>query len=55
MVSIIHAKLMAAELKNGTLKIVPGGHFTPITHAGRINELISEFLGTGIVSENSSN
>ena len=46
MVSINHAKLMAAELKMGTLKIVPGGHFTPITRAGRINELISDFLGT---------
>jgi pimeloyl-ACP methyl ester carboxylesterase len=45
-----HASEMAEQIKNSTLAIVPGGHFTPITHAVRINKLISDFLGISIIS-----
>ena len=46
-VSITHTRQMAAELRNGALAIVPGGHFTPITQAERIHGLIADFLGIG--------
>jgi pimeloyl-ACP methyl ester carboxylesterase len=43
-VSASHAGQMAQWLPNGTLAIVAGGHFTPVTHARQVNELIAEFL-----------
>jgi pimeloyl-ACP methyl ester carboxylesterase len=50
-VSIEHAREMAARIKNGTIAVVPGGHFTPITQAARINRLIADFLGISTISE----
>ncbi|WP_054700233.1 alpha/beta fold hydrolase [Desulfosarcina cetonica] len=44
-VSLAHARQMAEALGHGTLAIVPGGHFTPVTHARRVNALIAAFLG----------
>ncbi|MEE4113235.1 MAG: alpha/beta fold hydrolase [Desulfobacteraceae bacterium] len=44
-VSTSHARLMAEWLVHGSLAIVAGGHFTPVTQARRINALIAEFLG----------
>jgi pimeloyl-ACP methyl ester carboxylesterase len=49
-VTTAHAKEMAAQMKHGTLVIVNGGHFTPITHATGINRLISDFLGINSIS-----
>jgi pimeloyl-ACP methyl ester carboxylesterase len=43
-VSTSHARLMAEWLANGSLAIVAGGHFTPVTQALRVNALIDEFL-----------
>jgi pimeloyl-ACP methyl ester carboxylesterase len=43
-VRIAHAKKMADSLKNGTLKIVPGGHSTPVTHPIEVNAAIGAFL-----------
>jgi pimeloyl-ACP methyl ester carboxylesterase len=43
-VSVSHARQMSEQLANGFLAIIPGGHFTPITHARRVNRLIAEFL-----------
>lgn len=43
-VSISHARQMAEQLAHGSLVIIPGGHFTPITQALRVNRLIAEFL-----------
>lgn len=44
LVSTSHARLMAEWLANGSLAIIKGGHFTPVTQARRVNELIAEFL-----------
>jgi pimeloyl-ACP methyl ester carboxylesterase len=44
-VSLSHARYMAKWLANGSLAILPGGHFTPVTEARRVNALIVEFLG----------
>jgi pimeloyl-ACP methyl ester carboxylesterase len=49
-VTIEHALQMAARIKNGTIAIVPGGHFTPITQAPRVNRLIAEFLEISTIS-----
>jgi pimeloyl-ACP methyl ester carboxylesterase len=46
-VSIAHARQMAKELANGSLDIIPGGHFTPVTQARRVNNLIADFFGIG--------
>jgi len=46
-VSISHARQMAEKLADGSLAVIPGGHFTPITQARRVNGLIAEFLGIG--------
>ena len=46
-VSVSHARRMAAALGNGTLAILPGGHFTPVTQARRVNGLIDAFLDKG--------
>jgi pimeloyl-ACP methyl ester carboxylesterase len=46
-VSITHARQMAKELANGSLDIIPGGHFTPVTQARRVNNLIADFFGIG--------
>lgn len=43
-VSASHARLMAEWLPNGSLAIIAGGHFTPVTQARRVNELIADFL-----------
>jgi len=43
-VSTSHACLMAEWLANGSLAIIAGGHFTPVTQAQRVNELMLEFL-----------
>ena len=43
-VSTSHARLMAEWLANGSLAIIAGGHFTPVTQARRVNDLIAEFL-----------
>jgi len=51
-VSIAHARQMAKCLSNGTLAVVPGGHFTPITRAERIKGLIADFLAIGVTSSN---
>ncbi len=47
-VSIDHAQQMADLLPHGSLKVVPGGHSTPITHSKQVNEAIAEFLGIPI-------
>ena len=39
-----HARQMAETLPHGSLKIIPGGHFTPLTHPQRVNGLIADFL-----------
>lgn len=44
-ISIAHARQMANLLANGFLKIVPGGHATPVTHSNAVNEAIAKFLG----------
>jgi pimeloyl-ACP methyl ester carboxylesterase len=44
-VSIAHARQMAKELANASLAIIPGGHFTPVTQAQRVNHLIADFFG----------
>jgi pimeloyl-ACP methyl ester carboxylesterase len=44
MVTISHSRLLAELLPHGTLAVIPGGHSTPVTHPGRINRLIAEFL-----------
>ena len=31
----------------GSLAVIAGGHFTPVSHARRVNELIARFLGAG--------
>ena len=46
-VSISHARQMSEQLAHGSLVIIPGGHFTPVTQARRVNGLIAEFLGIG--------
>jgi len=46
-VSTAHARLMAKWLANGSLAVIAGGHFTPVTQARRVNELIARFLGAG--------
>lgn len=46
-VSTTHARLMAKWLANGSLAVIAGGHFTPVSHARRVNELIARFLGAG--------
>jgi len=46
-VSISHARQMSEQLAHGSLAIIPGGHFTPITQPRRVNGLIAEFLGIG--------
>ena len=43
-VSTSHARLMAEWLANGSLAVIAGGHFTPVTQARRVNELIFQFL-----------
>jgi pimeloyl-ACP methyl ester carboxylesterase len=40
-----HARLMAETLPHGKLEIIPGGHFTPLTHPRLVNGLIAAFLG----------
>jgi len=47
-VSIAHARQMADWLANGSLAVIPGGHFTPVTQARRVNGLIAEFLSAGV-------
>jgi pimeloyl-ACP methyl ester carboxylesterase len=44
-VMIAHARQMAESLPHGRLEIIPGGHFTPLTHPGLVNGLIAAFLG----------
>jgi pimeloyl-ACP methyl ester carboxylesterase len=44
-VSVTHARQMAENLAQGTLDIIAGGHFTPVTHARRVKALIAGFLG----------
>jgi pimeloyl-ACP methyl ester carboxylesterase len=44
-ISIEHARLMANLLPHGFLKVVPGGHSTPVTHSNQVNEAIAKFLG----------
>lgn len=46
-VSLAHARLMAETLAHGTLVVIPGGHFTPVTQARRVNALIAGFFGIG--------
>ncbi len=46
-VATSHARQMAQWLANGSLAVIPGGHFTPVTQARRVNALIEEFLGAG--------
>ena len=43
-ISIDHAQQMATLLPHAHLKIIPGGHSTPITHSDLVNLAISEFL-----------
>lgn len=43
-ISIAHARLMAALLPNSVLKVIPGGHSTPVTHSKQVNEAIAAFL-----------
>ena len=43
-VTLEHAKKMATLLPNGFLKVVPGGHSTPVTHSVLVNETIATFL-----------
>lgn len=43
-VSTSHARLMAQWLANGSLAVIAGGHFTPVTQARRVNVLIADFL-----------
>ena len=51
-VSLAHARQMAENLIHGTLAIVPGGHFTPVTHARRVNALIAGFFDIGDPPDN---
>ena len=44
LVRVSHAHLMHRLLPNSRLKILPGGHFTMITHSDRLNPLIADFL-----------
>ena len=39
-----HARQMAEALPHGSLEIIPGGHFTPLTHPQLVNGLIADFL-----------
>lgn len=52
-VSTTHARLMAKYLANGSLAVISGGHFTPVTQARRVNEWISRFLGEGTLEDGS--
>ena len=44
MISVKHAKRMAHLLPNGQLKVLPGGHSTPVTQSVRVNNEIDAFL-----------
>ena len=46
-VSIAHARQLEKDLANGSLAIIPGGHFTPMTHSRRVNGLVADFFGIG--------
>lgn len=52
-VSTAHARLMAKWLANGSLAVIAGGHFTPVTQARRVNEWIARFLGEGTLEGSS--
>jgi len=39
-----HARQMTDSLPHGRLEIIPGGHFTLLTHPGLVNGLIAAFL-----------
>lgn len=43
-VMAVHARQMAEALPHGSLEILPGGHFTPLTHPGLVNGRIAAFL-----------
>jgi pimeloyl-ACP methyl ester carboxylesterase len=43
-VSLSHARQMYEQLAHGSLAIIAGGHFTPITRARQVNGLIAGFL-----------
>ena len=43
-ISIRHSKQMADLLPRGFLKVIPGGHSTPVTHSDLVNKAISKFL-----------
>ena len=53
-VMVSHATELAETLHNGKLAIIPGGHFTPLTHPHQVNELIADFLDIRGRNENSS-
>ena len=44
-ISIEHARQMATLLPHGFLKVIPGGHSTPVTHCIQVNAAIADFLG----------
>ena len=46
-VSTPHARRIAKWLTNGSLAVITGGHFTPVSQARQVNELITQFLGAG--------
>ena len=52
-VSLSHSRRMAEWLANGSLAVVPGGHYTPVTQARRVNALIAEFLCVGVRDDGS--
>lgn len=43
-ISIAHAEKMANLLAHGTLKVIPGGHLTLVTHSKEMNDAIAKFL-----------
>jgi len=43
-ISMEHTKQMANLLPHSSLKIISGGHSTPVTHSGQVNEAIAKFL-----------
>ena len=45
-ISIQHAKHMAELLPYGSLNIIPGGHYTPVTNSTEVNKAINKFLLT---------
>ncbi|MCF7973417.1 MAG: alpha/beta hydrolase [Phycisphaerae bacterium] len=43
-VPVSHAERLAESLPQGSMAVLPGGHFTPVTKSREVNTLIAKFL-----------